>query len=267
VTAFDRHERERWSGRAGAYTRSFGLLCAYAGEMLLDAGSVRAGTAVLDVGTGPGTVAALAATRGARVAAVDPEPSMVSTASRLVPEVRLGALPELPFGDGEFDAVVANFVLNHVGEPRAAVGELARVTRPGGRVAVTIWPYPQPALQALWGEVLAASGVSQPGSAPRLDPAEDFARTEDGLAGLLGTALTEVRVRRVEWTHRADPEEWWSGPANGISALGQILETLPSDEVAKVRAAYDRLTVAYLGAGGLLEPPTAALLGSGVRPA
>jgi hypothetical protein len=54
VTAFDRHERARWSGRAGAYTRSFGLLCAYTGERLLDAASVRAGTAVLDVGTGPG---------------------------------------------------------------------------------------------------------------------------------------------------------------------------------------------------------------------
>jgi SAM-dependent methyltransferase len=267
VTAFDRHERERWSGRAGAYTRSFGRLCAYTGEMLLDAASVRAGTAVLDVGTGPGTLAALAATRGAKVAAVDPEPSMVSTASRLVPDVRVGALPELPFGDGEFDAVVANFVLNHVGEPGAAVRELARVTRPGGRVAVTIWPYPQPPLQALWGEVLAASGVRPAVQAPRLDAAADFARTEEGLAGLLSPALTEVRVQPVEWTHRADPEDWWSGPANGISTLGQILESLPPAEVARVRAAYDELIVGHLGAGGLLELPTAALLASGVRPA
>jgi SAM-dependent methyltransferase len=265
VTAFDRHERVRWSGRAGAYTRSFGLLCAYTGEMLLDAVSVRAGTAVLDVGTGPGTLAALAATRGAKVAAVDPEPSMVSAASRLVPDVREGALPDLPFVTSEFDAVVANFVLNHVGEPAAAVRELARVARPGGRVAATIWPYPQPALQALWGEVLAASGVSHAVRAPRLNAAEEFARTEEGFAGLLGTALTDVRVERVEWTHRTDPEDWWSGPANGIGTLGQILEGLPPGEVAKVRAAYDRLTVGCLGAGGLLELPTAALLGVGTR--
>jgi SAM-dependent methyltransferase len=226
---------------------------------------VRAGTAVLDVGTGPGTLAALAAARGARVAAVDPEPSMVSTASRLIPEVRRGALPELPFESAGFDAVVANFVLNHVGEPAAAVRELARVTRPGGRVAVTIWPYPQPELQALWGEVLAASGVSHAVRAPRLDAAEDFARTGEGLAALLGPALADIRVERVEWTHRADPEEWWSGPANGISTLGQILEVLPPAEVAKVRAAYDRLTLRHLGAGGLLELPTAALIGSGIR--
>lgn len=267
MTAFDRHERERWSGRAGAYKRSFGRLCAYTGEMLLDAAGVRAGTAVLDVGTGPGTLAALAATRGAKVAAVDPEPSMVSAASRLVPDVRVGALPELPFGEGEFDAVVANFVLNHVGEPGAAVRELARVTRPGGRVAVTIWPYPQPPLQALWGEVLAASGVRPAVRAPRLDAAEEFARTEEGLAGLLGLALTEVQVRRVEWTHRADPDDWWSGPANGISTLGQVLESLPAAEVARVRAAYDELIAGRLGAGGLIELPTAALLGQGVGPA
>jgi SAM-dependent methyltransferase len=264
VNDFDSHERERWTGRAGAYQRSFARLCAYPAELVLDAAGVRAGTAVLDVGTGPGTVAALAVTRGAKVSAVDPEPSMVSAAGHLVPDVRLGALPELPFDPDAFDAVVANFVINHVGEPTAAIRELARVARPGGRVAVTIWPYPQPPLQRLWGEALADAGVDVQVSTPKL--AVDFARTEDGLAGLLGGALADVRVERIEWTHRTDPEDWWSGPANGVSGFGEILESLSPAEVAKVRAAYDDLSAAYLGAGGLLELPTAALLGSAVKP-
>lgn len=261
---FDAHERERWTGRAGAYQRSFARLCAYPAELVLAAAGVSAGTAVLDVGTGPGTVAALAVTRGAKVAAVDPEPSMVSAAGHLLDDVRLGALPELPYDAESFAAVVANFVLNHVGEPIAAVRELARVTQPGGRVAVTIWPYPQPPLQRLWGEALAAAGVEAANPAPR--PVTDFARTEDGLAGLLGVAFAGVRVDRIEWTHRADPEDWWSGPANGVSAFGELLERLSPVDVAKVRAAYDDLSVGYLGAGGLLELPTAALLGSAVKP-
>jgi SAM-dependent methyltransferase len=263
---FDRHVRERWAARAGAYQSSYALLCAYMGEPVLDAAGVRAGSTVLDVGTGPGTLAGLAAARGATVAAVDPEPSMVSAASRLVPDVRLGALPELPFGDAGFEAVVANFVLNFVGDPGAAVRELARVAVPGGRVAVTIWPAPQPPLQRLWGAAVEASGVTVTVVPKTLDPANDFARTEDGLGALLGTTLLDVRVERVAWVHRAEPDAWWNGAASGIGQLGEILLTLSPADVARVRAAYDELTVPYLGAGGLLELPTAALLGSGVVP-
>ncbi|MFF9076900.1 class I SAM-dependent methyltransferase [Streptomyces sp. NPDC014872] len=65
-----------------------------------------------------------------------PSGSLVETALA-APEadVRLAALPCLPFADDEFDAVVGNFVLNHVGRPREALRELRRVTRPGGRPA------------------------------------------------------------------------------------------------------------------------------------
>ncbi|MCM0674286.1 SAM-dependent methyltransferase, partial [Micromonospora phytophila] len=63
-TAFDAHERRRWAGRASAYARSFARLCAHPTAALLDAAQVRAGARVLDAGTGPGTVAALASQRG-----------------------------------------------------------------------------------------------------------------------------------------------------------------------------------------------------------
>ncbi|MEU4803858.1 methyltransferase domain-containing protein [Actinosynnema sp. NPDC023587] len=58
-------------------------------------------------------------------------------ASRTAPgvDVWVSALPDLPFADESFDAVVGNFVFNHVGQPRAAVTELRRVTSRGGRVA------------------------------------------------------------------------------------------------------------------------------------
>jgi ubiquinone/menaquinone biosynthesis C-methylase UbiE len=58
------------------------------------------------------------------------------------------------------DAVVANFVLNHVGRPLAALRELRRVTRPGGKVAVTIWAHPGGSGQKLIGRAVHTAGVS-----------------------------------------------------------------------------------------------------------
>lgn len=162
VTVFDDAERRTWAGRAEAYAASFAGLCAYPVPMLLDAAEVRAGTRVLDIGTGTGTVARAAAGRGAKVTAVDAEPGMVALAARVAPgaNARVAALPDLPFTDGEFDAVVGNFVLNHVGQPHVCLTELRRVTRPGGRVALTFGP-PTAAGQALFGRALQAAGVSR----------------------------------------------------------------------------------------------------------
>ena len=101
TTSFDANERTAWAGRADAYAATFGRLCAHTASELLDAAEVFAGARVLDVGTGPGTVAAAACARGAEVAAVDAEPSMVELARRAAPAARveLGMLPELPYRD------------------------------------------------------------------------------------------------------------------------------------------------------------------------
>ncbi|MGC1209842.1 MAG: methyltransferase domain-containing protein [Micromonospora sp.] len=266
TTAFDVHERERWVGRAAAYERSFGRLCAYPAEALLEAADVRAGRRVIDVGTGPGTVAALALARGAEVVAVDAEPSMLASARRNAPDATLveAVLPRLPFPTDGADAVVANFVLNHVGDPAAALAELCRVARPGGRVAVTIWPYPQPPLQRLWGEIFAAAGGEEPADLPRVAPERNFARTKEGLAGLLTAAgLADVRCATVAWDHRADPEDWWAGPANGIGMLGLLWERQPAAVRERIRQQYDLLSARYRHGDGMLVLPTAALLASG----
>ena len=138
MTIFDEQERRTWAGRADAYAGSFAALCAHPVPPLLDVAGVGPGTRLLDAGTGTGTVAAAAADRGALVTAVDADPDMAARTASNVPaaDVRVAALPVLPFADGEFDTAVANFVLNHVGRPRAALAELRRVTRPGGRITL-----------------------------------------------------------------------------------------------------------------------------------
>jgi SAM-dependent methyltransferase len=270
VTAsFDDYERMMWAGQAEVYQDSVSALCAGTASALLDAAEVTAGVRLLDAGTGSGNVAAMAVERGAVVSGVDAEPSMVELAARRVPgaEFRHGVLPGLPFPDDAFDAAVANFVLNHVGEPRAALAGLGRVVRPGGRVAVTIWPQPLPEAQRLWDEIFDAAGVVRPRDLPRLAPEHDFGRTTSGLAGLMDAAgLADADCRTVTWTQRISAEAWWAGPAAGIGLKGHLLRRQTPATIARIRSEYDTRTAPYRAADGMLALPTAAVLGVAVVP-
>lgn len=266
MTRFDEAKREGWAGVAEAYADSFAKVCAHTVPRLLDAASIEAGTRVLDVGTGTGTAARAACERGAQVVAVDAEPGMLALAAEQAPsaEMHLAALPDLPFPDDEFDAVVANFVVNHVGRPRAALAELRRVTRPGGRIAVTLWTAPSAAGQALLGRAVQETGLSRPDHLPALDPAEDFPRTEQGLAGLLAEAgLADTVCDALAWNHRTTPDEWWSGAAAGVATIGQIVTSQGPEAIVETRRHFDRLCLDFLDAEGTLVLPHAALLASG----
>jgi SAM-dependent methyltransferase len=268
ATGFDDQVRERWAGRAAGYERTFAPLCAYPAPALLDAAGVATGVRLLDAGTGPGTVAAIACARGAAVTAIDAEPGMVRIARRHAPaaDVRESVLPDLPFPEGCFDAVVANFVINHVGDPGATMTELRRVVRPGGRIAVTVWPRPHPALQELWQEVIRAAGLTWPPAVPTVPAHLDFPRTAAGLSDLLARAgLSSVVCRELGWVHRTDPHQWWLGSVGGLGALGVAMTGLHAEALAEAERHYDRLAARYLTREGGLALPTAALLASGVH--
>ncbi|MGW2516497.1 class I SAM-dependent methyltransferase [Streptomyces sp. NPDC001617] len=262
--AFDAAEREMWGGRAEAYAGSFARLCAHPVGALLDAGGVAVGARVLDVGTGTGAVALAALERGARVVGVDADEGMVRVARGHGVDASVAVLPELPFPGGEFDAVLANFVLNHVGRPRAALAESRRVLRSGGRVAVTVWGGGPNVGMELLGRACEAAGAVAPDYLPRLDPGEDFERTADGLAGLLAEAgFREVRCREVRWEHRAGVDEWWSGAAAGIGNVGRVVGSQSPETVVRIRREYERLGTELLDGTGRLVLPCTALLASG----
>jgi 2-polyprenyl-3-methyl-5-hydroxy-6-metoxy-1,4-benzoquinol methylase len=263
VTGFDESERRIWAGQAAAYVDTFARLCMYPVPMLLDAAEVGAGVRVLDVGTGPGTVAVAAHARGAMVTAVDAEPSMIELARKTVPtaDVHVAALPELPYRDGEFQAVVGNFVLNHVGQPRAALAEMRRVVRPNGWIALTIWPTPPAAGQALLGRAIQAAGAVRPPHLPPLPHGEDFPRDESGLSDLLTSAgLREARCETLQWNHQASAEEWWSGPEAGVAFTGQLVQSQTPKIRAEIKRQFDLLSSQFASADGILTLPHAALL-------
>ncbi|MDF6042831.1 class I SAM-dependent methyltransferase [Streptomyces sp. JH14] len=266
MTAFDLSERRIWDGRAEAYARTFARLCAHPVPRLLDAAGVGPGVRVLDVGCGSGTVTVAAAGRGAVVRAVDAEPGMVEATRRATPgvDVQLGSLPELPYAGGEFDATVANFVLNHVGRPAAALAELRRITRPGGRVAVTIWRVPGAAGQALIGRAAQAAGLTRPQWLATVDAEHEFPRTQDGLGALMSEAgFDDVRTEVLAWDHYVGAEDWWAGPAAGVAAIGRLVNSRGPEGVAAAKREYDVLCAEFAEEGGELALPHVALLAQG----
>lgn len=113
-------------------------------EQVIEAAGVRPGMHVLDVATGTGVLARAVAERGGpegRVVGLDVNEGMLAVAARQAPQLtwRLGRAEALPFEDASFDAVVSQFGLMFFEDRVAALREMRRVLRPGGRLAVAVW--------------------------------------------------------------------------------------------------------------------------------
>lgn len=174
---------------------------------------------LVDLGCGAGRHALEAARRGALVVAVDLDPAEVREARRRLaePESGLGGplasdseghvaaervvalvgdVRRLPIADGSVDRVIASEVLEHVWEDDVAFGEIARILRPGGRVAVTV---PRAGPEAVcW--VLSRAYHSVPGGHIRIYRRRQLeARLER--AGL--------QVEGIGYAHGLHSPYWW----------------------------------------------------------
>jgi SAM-dependent methyltransferase len=134
-------ERDLWEAHAGWWQDGFtaGADPEYEEQILPIAADLLAGfDRVLDVGTGEGQVARLAAAAGATtVVGIDPTDAQIRVARQRAggPHYGRAAVAALPFVASAFDAVVACLVFEHVEEMEAGIAEVARVLRPGGRFA------------------------------------------------------------------------------------------------------------------------------------
>jgi demethylmenaquinone methyltransferase/2-methoxy-6-polyprenyl-1,4-benzoquinol methylase len=136
---------------AAAYDRTNSVL-SLGNDRLWRTATLRAvapqrGERILDLAAGTGTSSMAFVPSGADVVAADFSRGMIAEGRR-----RRGNVPnlefvqadatDLPFDDGEFDAVTMSFGLRNVNDPRRALRELCRVTRPGGRIVVCEFSHP-----------------------------------------------------------------------------------------------------------------------------
>ena len=115
--------------------------------------ALQPGERVLDVGAGTGVSTAELAVSGAYAVGVDLSIGMLQAGRRARPRVPLlaGDALRLPFPDATFDAVTISFALRNVVDTEAALREMARVTRPGGRLVVCEFSTPvNPAFRTVY---------------------------------------------------------------------------------------------------------------------
>ena len=143
-----RIQRYGWDKAVDDYSRYWLPLLEWCSERCIELVGPQPGEGVLDVATGPGTAAMLAAELvgpDGRVVASDISEQMAIEAANRAGamsldnvESRRADAESLPFADEEFDVLTCVLGLMYV-EPKLAFPELHRVLKPGGRVAVAVW--------------------------------------------------------------------------------------------------------------------------------
>ena len=228
-------------------------------EQLLDAAAVTSLSRLLDVGTGPGYVAAAAKARGANVVAVDVAAAMVELASRLYPrlDVRQADAYELPFQDGSFDAVVGNLLILHLGRPEQAAAEFARVLAPGGVLALTAWDVPEKSrFPGILIDAVATTKVKSLGTIPAGPDFFRFSAENEFETLFARCGLEHPQTQTIAFLVRvAYSYELWDGLLRGpVRASAQF--TVQSQ---RIRDAFDALVEQHRGPDGIELPVSVKL--------
>jgi SAM-dependent methyltransferase len=129
-----------FSSSADAYAATMAPALRPVAEEVVRRAALRPRETVLDVGTGTGTAAVLAAGDGRRVIGLDAAAGMLELARRDHPWLELvqADFTDIPMGDGSVDVVIAVHALLFADDRVAALAEWLRVTSPGGRVSLSV---------------------------------------------------------------------------------------------------------------------------------
>jgi SAM-dependent methyltransferase len=272
--------RERMHGLWQAVAPGWGEHADYVDERsgaltgeLLDRARLTTGDRVLELACGPGGLGLAAARRvapGGAVVLSDVAPAMVEIARRRAEglpavEARVLDLEDIAEPDAAYDAVLCREGLMFAADPARAAGEIARVLRPGGRVALAVWG---PREQNPWlGLVLDAVSEQVGFPVPPPGVPGPFALSDAERLGslLAGAGFEDVDVHASPVPARAASfTEYWERTRALAGPLAQILAGMPAEAQAAIGDRLETATEQYRTADGIALPGV-TLVASGRR--
>lgn len=232
---------------------------------LLDTSGVVRGDVVLDVGCGTGVLARAAHDRVGpvgRVTGVDVNPGMLAVAARTDPGVRWLEAPaeSLPLEDASTDVVLSQFAAMFFTDRAAAIAEMGRVTRPGGRVVVATWaglPH-TPGYAAMVALVRDVVGEH---AAAALEAPFVLGRPDD-LAGTMAPTFGEVEVHRLAGQARFPSVRAWVDTDVLAWTLRDLVDT---ESLTALRAAAETRLARFRDESGAVRFAAPALVALAVR--
>lgn len=259
---------------------------------MLDLAALNGGDRLLDLGTGTGLLARMAAQRGANAVGIDHSAGMLEQAQAAAHEAGVGKATEflqmdaeaLTFDDQSFDVAMSLFVLRHLPNPLAAIRELYRTLKPGGRLVVSVGARPNPVEPAGFA---AAVGIASDRLWNRLGrrhlsphSLREFLRHEglkfshehaahvhlDDVGDLLRSV--GFRIVRREWLgqrYELSPTEFWGVQAVFDSDARGALTTCSEDRQQDLQRRYVALCEKRAKRGHQLIYRTGALILSAIR--
>jgi SAM-dependent methyltransferase len=260
---------EKWKSKSAAMGREVT-------RALVQYARPASGMKVLDVASGTGEPAiSLASKVGSQgeVTALDLSSELLAIAEQRSQQrrlsnffVRQADVHELPFPESRFDLITCRFGLMFFADCEKALGEIARVLKPGGRACFAVWgPFDQPYWASTMGVVHRHIGGSLMGP-----DAPDMFRFADpgGVAGLLhsaGLLSVEEEMKRLPWTWCGTAEELWKY-AQAVSApFRPLLQRIPSNRRVEIDAQVHAAMRRYEN-GGRLKFEAVVRFASGRKP-
>ncbi|MFT5583135.1 MAG: ubiquinone/menaquinone biosynthesis C-methylase UbiE [Cognaticolwellia sp.] len=226
------HTPKPWDAVASGYAETTAGITAVFSQQALDWLAAGPQDHILDLATGPGTLARLAAPGVARVSAVDFSPEMLRICRRQVAGLNVDVLEmdgqDLPFED-QFDAAFSMFGLVFFPDRLAGLRSMRRALRPGAWGCISSWLPPQRStgmIQAM-GAVSAALPDWHPGQTERAvwDNPEILRQAfEDS-----GFSDIEVEERQMFVEGDVTPERAWRAIAQGFAPLALARQTMAHD--------------------------------------
>jgi SAM-dependent methyltransferase len=201
---------------------------------------------MLDVGSGTGSLAFAIAERNgrARVLGIDPSKEYVAYASSRNPfpdrtSFEVGDAQQLHFPDASFDAALSLLVFNFIPDPKKALLELRRVTKPGGKLSAAVWDYGagMRMLRMFWD---AAAGLDP--AAEKLDEKHmPLCRAGELSALWREGGLENVREQSIDIRMRFESlADYWDPFLLGQGPAGSYVRRLDSDKLQALRNEVNR---------------------------